>query len=70
MSQTLILTKSWLEQAGCLKEDGTINTDRLNTLMKGQRFMIDEITFLLPDNQMEEVFQLAKRVRKTSVQRA
>lgn len=42
----LVITKQWLEQASCLNKDGSINIEKLNSLTKGHKYIIDEATFL------------------------
>ena len=41
----LVITKNWLEQAECFNEDGSINVEKLNSLTKGHKYIIDEATF-------------------------
>ncbi|PEB42229.1 hypothetical protein [Bacillus pseudomycoides] len=42
----LVITKQWLEQAGCFNQDGSINIEKLNKLTKGHKYLLDEMTFL------------------------
>ncbi|OUB94125.1 hypothetical protein BK784_21140 [Bacillus thuringiensis serovar medellin] len=61
----LAITKNWLEQAECFNEDGSINVEKLNSLTKGHKYIIDEATFFTNDkllNELKKSVQIRKRL--------
>ncbi|PGQ88260.1 hypothetical protein [Priestia megaterium] len=42
----LVITANWIRESGCLRDDLSIDTDKLDEIIAGRSFVIDEVTFL------------------------